>query len=70
MSEEIKKWVDSMSGLASYAMTCRKNNTHEWMVGLVEKLQQASDSLGHDNKFMFDGDMIYLKIGGLREDQK
>lgn len=43
----------SVIGLVSYATTCQKRNTNEWMVGFVQYLNSVLERLGDDDRFIY-----------------
>lgn len=39
--------------ITSYAATCMVENTHEWMIGLAQYLNNACEALGDETRFQF-----------------
>jgi len=51
----------AIADLAGYALTCRKQNTDEWMEGLADALNDYADAMNANVKLRYDGrDMIQL----------
>jgi len=45
--------------LAGYVLSCKAENTTDWMQGLAEELNTFAESIGYTDRFYFDG--IYIR---------
>ena len=50
--------VDKVNQMVGYALTCRKNNTKEWMNGFAERLNKYFEDIGDDDRYKFNGDCL------------
>jgi hypothetical protein len=54
---------NALLGLAMYALSCRKQNTDEWMEGLAEHMTKVSESVDKDHfTYVFNGDGLEKKL--------
>jgi uncharacterized membrane-anchored protein YjiN (DUF445 family) len=51
--DKIAALRQSLTSLACYAVTARQSNTHQWMQGLVEKLNNAAETLEEPGNFVW-----------------
>lgn len=49
--ETATRYSECLRALASYAVTCKGENTTEWMEGLVDKVNDACRALGDTSRF-------------------
>ncbi len=49
---------EKLEQFAGYVMTCKTENTPEWMEGLADWLNEVADAVGAPVIFEFNGDEI------------
>lgn len=53
-----KALAKAMSKFISYAVTCRKSNTEDWMMGLAEEADKFCEAFEEPTRWRFNGDTI------------
>lgn len=57
LNKKIKQ-LSRANTVISYAVTCRKENQPEWMVGLAEYLNEYLGAVGDSDRFEYNGESI------------
>jgi hypothetical protein len=49
---------EAVSAFAGYVITCKKENTDDWMQGLASQVNELCEIIGDDDRFGYDGERL------------
>lgn len=56
MSEKQADYKAELLRFAEFVLSCRKQNTGQWMDDLSARVNKVAEVLGESDRFIFDGD--------------
>lgn len=49
-------WIQTSDRLAGYVLSCRLNNTRDWMAGMADEINKYAEATNQRERWRFDGD--------------